>query len=45
MEENKITAINKWQQSSSCCFWNGTMRCLLREKRESVTHYWLRLSW
>ena len=23
---------------------NGTMRCLLMEKKESVIHYWLRLS-
>ena len=25
------------------CFWSGTMRCLLTERRESVMHYWLRL--
>ena len=39
-----LSAINKWQQSSSYCFWNGIMRCLLMAKKESVIHYWLRLS-
>lgn len=25
-------------------FWSGTMHCMLMEKKESVIHYWLRLS-
>ena len=39
-----MIVIRKWQQSSSCCFWSGTMRCMLIEKKESVILYWLRLS-